>query len=99
MPFVQVIIMLPAHVNLVLLSATVPNVMEFADWVGRTKRKVVYVAGTHKRPVPLEHSIFYGGQMFPVCRQDRFLPGVCCCCCRRRPLPSHDVGICIAMIG
>ena len=32
--------MLPAHVNLVLLSATVPNVMEFADWVGRTKRKV-----------------------------------------------------------
>ncbi|KAK9854771.1 hypothetical protein WJX84_006472 [Apatococcus fuscideae] len=71
----EVIIMLPAHVNLVLLSATVPNVMEFADWVGRTKRKVVYVAGTHKRPVPLEHSIFYAGQMFPVCRQDRFLPG------------------------
>lgn len=78
---IQVIIMLPAHVNLVLLSATVPNVMEFADWVGRTKRKVVYVAGTHKRPVPLEHSIFYGGLMFPVCRQDRFLPGVCRCCC------------------
>ena len=25
----------------VLLSATVPNVMEFADWVGRTKRKVI----------------------------------------------------------
>lgn len=71
--------MLPAHVNLVLLSATVPNVMEFADWVGRTKRKLVYVAGTHKRPVPLEHSIFYSGQMFPVCRQDRFLPGVGCC--------------------
>ncbi len=80
--------MLPAHVNLVLLSATVPNVMEFADWVGRTKRKVVYVAGTHKRPVPLEHSIFYSGQMFPVCRQDLFLPGVglllCYCCDKRK---------------
>ena len=35
--------MLPAHVGLVLLSATVPNVEEFADWVGRTKRKKVRV--------------------------------------------------------
>jgi len=26
--------MLPAHVNLILLSATVPNTKEFADWVG-----------------------------------------------------------------
>lgn len=30
----EVIIMLPAHVNLVLLSATVPNTKEFADWIG-----------------------------------------------------------------
>jgi len=30
----EVIIMLPAHVNVILLSATVPNTMEFADWVG-----------------------------------------------------------------
>jgi len=29
----QVIIMLPPHVNIILLSATVPNVHEFADWV------------------------------------------------------------------
>lgn len=26
--------MLPDHVNLILLSATVPNTMEFADWIG-----------------------------------------------------------------
>jgi antiviral helicase SKI2 len=30
----EVIIMLPAHVQLILLSATVPNTHEFADWVG-----------------------------------------------------------------
>ena len=66
--------MLPAHVNLILLSATVPNVMEFADWVGRTKRKVQYV--TTKRPVPLEHSLYYGGQLFTICRQDTFIPEV-----------------------
>lgn len=29
----EVIIMLPPHVNFVLLSATVPNVIQFADWV------------------------------------------------------------------
>ena len=26
--------MLPEHVNIILLSATVPNTKEFADWVG-----------------------------------------------------------------
>ncbi len=46
--------MLPAHVNLILLSATVPNVVEFADWVGRTKRKRPHMAagaaGAHQQP-------------------------------------------------
>ena len=30
----EVIIMLPEHVSIILLSATVPNSKEFADWVG-----------------------------------------------------------------
>jgi hypothetical protein len=30
----EVIIMLPDHVNIILLSATVPNSKEFAGWVG-----------------------------------------------------------------
>ena len=30
----EVIIMLPDHVNIILLSATVPNTQEFAGWVG-----------------------------------------------------------------
>lgn len=68
--------MLPAHVNLVLLSATVPNVMEFADWVGRTKRKLMYVTGTTKRPVPLEHNLYYDGQLYTICRQEYFLSEV-----------------------
>ena len=68
--------MLPAHVNLILLSATVPNVMEFADWVGRTKRKILYVTGTTRRPVPLEHQLYYAGQMFPIGRHDMFLSEV-----------------------
>lgn len=54
----EVIIMLPDHVNIILLSATVPNTKEFADWVGRTKKKDIYVISTPKRPVPLEHFLY-----------------------------------------
>lgn len=56
----QVLILLPAHVTVVLLSATAPNTMEFADWLGRTKQKKVYVVTTSKRPVPLHHYLYTG---------------------------------------
>ncbi|XP_071154128.1 superkiller complex protein 2-like [Mytilus edulis] len=56
----EVLIMLPQHVNIILLSATVPNTLEFADWIGRTKRKKIYVISTLKRPVPLEHYLYTG---------------------------------------
>ncbi|KAI6780532.1 putative ATP-dependent RNA helicase-like protein [Emericellopsis cladophorae] len=54
----EVIIMLPEHISLILLSATVPNTYEFASWVGRTKQKDIYVITTPKRPVPLEHYLW-----------------------------------------
>lgn len=37
----EVIIMLPDHANMIFLSATTPNTVEFCDWIGRTKRKPV----------------------------------------------------------
>lgn len=54
----EVIIMLPAHVTVIMLSATTPNNMEFAEWVGRTRKCQIYVISTLKRPVPLEHFLF-----------------------------------------
>jgi len=54
----EVIIMLPEYVTLILLSATVPNTLEFASWVGRTKKKDIYVISTPKRPVPLQHYLW-----------------------------------------
>ena len=30
----EVLIMLPEHISIIMLSATVPNAMKFADWVG-----------------------------------------------------------------
>lgn len=62
----EVIIMLPEHVSLILLSATVPNTFEFASWVGRTKRKDIYVISTPKRPVPLEHYLWAGKDMYKI---------------------------------
>ncbi|SMR49487.1 unnamed protein product [Zymoseptoria tritici ST99CH_3D1] len=62
----EVIIMLPEHVTLIMLSATVPNTYEFASWVGRTKQKDIYVISTPKRPVPLEHYLWADKKMFKI---------------------------------
>lgn len=69
----EVIIMLPRHINFVLLSATVPNTIEFADWIGRTKQKQIRVTGTTKRPVPLEHCLFYSGELYKICENEKFI--------------------------
>ncbi|CAI4047342.1 hypothetical protein N7582_004061 [Saccharomyces uvarum] len=62
----EVIIMLPQHVKFILLSATVPNTYEFANWIGRTKQKNIYVISTPKRPVPLEINIWTKKELIPV---------------------------------
>ncbi|KAF4550909.1 ATP-dependent RNA helicase-like protein 1 [Elsinoe fawcettii] len=67
----EVIIMLPEHVTLILLSATVPNTYEFASWVGRTKKKNIYVISTPKRPVPLEHYLWAGKEMIKIVNSDK----------------------------
>ncbi len=67
----EVIIMLPEHVTLVLLSATVPNTYEFASWVGRTKKKDIYVISTPKRPVPLEHFLWADKAMHKIVDADK----------------------------
>lgn len=56
----EVIIMLPDYVNLIFLSATTPNTIDFSDWIGRTKRKPVHVIRTNYRPVPLSHYLYAG---------------------------------------
>ncbi|KAJ1984889.1 Antiviral helicase ski2 [Dimargaris verticillata] len=62
----EVIIMLPAHISLVLLSATIPNTQEFADWVGRTRKRNIYVVSTTYRPVPLEHFLYVNQKSYKV---------------------------------
>ncbi|XBW37105.1 hypothetical protein QEN19_002683 [Hanseniaspora menglaensis] len=67
----EVIIMLPPYVKFVLLSATVPNTFEFANWIGRTKQKNIYVISTPQRPVPLEINIWAKDTMLPIINANR----------------------------
>ncbi|CAG8444246.1 11037_t:CDS:10, partial [Funneliformis caledonium] len=62
----EVIIMLPAHVTLILLSATVPNTKEFADWVGYEMSFSLKEIITPKRPVPLEHYIYANKEIYKI---------------------------------
>lgn len=63
--------------GLILLSATVPNIDQFASWVGRIKKRQIFVTSTNKRPVPLEHYLFTGNsiktsnQLFKIIDQDK----------------------------
>ncbi|KAN0035958.1 hypothetical protein ACTA71_005256 [Dictyostelium dimigraforme] len=72
----EVIIMLPPYVKMVFLSATVSNPLEFAQWIGRTKQLPIYVIGTTKRPIPLEHYIHTpSNELFKIVDSSRnFLP-------------------------
>ncbi|VDD78503.1 unnamed protein product [Mesocestoides corti] len=57
----QLLIVLPQHVVLVLLSPILANVVDFADWLGRIRGGTcIHVCHTLKRPVPLEHFIYTG---------------------------------------
>lgn len=51
-------ILLPQTVNIVMLSATVPKPIIFANWVGRIKKRKMYVISTLKRPIPLQHYLY-----------------------------------------
>ena len=51
------LIFLPPHLNILGLSATIPNIKEFAAWIESIHQKPVKVVMEEKRPVPL-HFLF-----------------------------------------
>ncbi|KAF9765079.1 Helicase SKI2W [Nosema granulosis] len=67
----ECIIMIPKHITLILLSATIPNSKEFSDWVGRTRNKCIYIISTDKRPVPLEHLIYLDREVYTLREQKK----------------------------
>lgn len=63
----QAIMMLPTHVQMIMLSATIDNPVGFAEWVAQchsdtstsTPIKQVWLASTDMRVVPLTHYVYY----------------------------------------
>lgn len=68
----EALILLPHRINVLMLSATVPNVDEFAEWVGRTRDSPIRVVQTKKRPIPLEHKILYEHDLVSVTQDGKF---------------------------
>ncbi len=61
----EVLIHLPASVNVVCLSATISNAEEFGEWIG-TLRGATKVVVEERRPVPLEHHYLIGHRLYPM---------------------------------
>ncbi|KAG0215055.1 ATP-dependent RNA helicase mtr4 [Mortierella sp. NVP41] len=57
----ETIILLPPQCHYVFLSATIPNAMEFAEWVCKNKEQPCHVVYTDFRPTPLQHYLFPSG--------------------------------------
>ena len=57
----ETIILLPHTVHHVFLSATIPNAMEFAEWVCKIHAQPCHVVYTDFRPTPLQHYLFPAG--------------------------------------
>lgn len=53
----EAILFTPSHINLLALSATIPNVEELATWIRQVHHRPVEVITETKRPVPL-HILF-----------------------------------------
>lgn len=47
------LIFLPGHMKMLGLSATIPNIKQFADWIESIHKKPIKVVIEEKRPVPL----------------------------------------------
>ena len=61
----ETLIMIPSHIQIVMLSATINNPEKLGNWVA-LKGKQVDMVGTKFRPVPLVHNVFYKNELVPI---------------------------------
>ena len=57
----ETLILLPDKVRYVFLSATIPNAMQFAEWITKTHNQPCHVVYTDFRPTPLQNYFFPAG--------------------------------------
>lgn len=54
----ETIILTPSSVRFVFLSATIPNALQFAEWISALHKQPCHVVYTEMRPTPLQHYVF-----------------------------------------
>ena len=57
----ETIILTPSSVRFVFLSATIPNALQFAEWISALHMQPCHVVYTEMRPTPLQHYVFGAG--------------------------------------
>lgn len=57
----ETMILLPDRVRYVFLSATIPNAMQFAEWIAKIHNQPCHVVYTDYRPTPLQQYMFPAG--------------------------------------
>ena len=60
------IIAMPAHVQMIMLSATIPEAEKFGQWVAQTKQHAVALIPTTHRVVPLTHYVLNHQRLVPI---------------------------------
>lgn len=85
----ETIILLPPHVRMVFLSATIPNAREFAEWICTVAGQPVHVVYTEQRVVPLLH-YFYSDELRLI-HDGRFHPRAFASS-QEAPVKRTDVG-------
>ncbi|CRG93601.1 ATP-dependent RNA helicase, putative [Plasmodium gallinaceum] len=69
----ETIILLPLMVRFIFLSATIPNGIQFAEWVSSIKSQACHIIYTDYRPTPLQHYIYptSSESVFLICDENK----------------------------
>jgi len=68
------LIFLPAHLKLLCLSATIPNISEFAAWLAKLHKTEIKIVCEEKRPVPLHFFFQFQNEIFDNINNIKFSP-------------------------
>jgi superfamily II RNA helicase len=73
----ETLILLDDSIQLVLLSATIDQVTNFASWLQSIKKKKLYLISSNKRIIPLSHSIFILDKLYTILdNNDNFMENI-----------------------
>lgn len=71
----DIIINLNPNINLVMLSATINGAEDLVKWIGNLKNVPCNLVSTEKRPVPLQHKLFFDNEFFMIMNDDEWQDG------------------------